>query len=245
MNLPKVVPHICMLMFFVVLSGCISYDPNAIDAWVMTQKSNLAPDGYILQPADTIEVLASKVPELHLQKQIIRPDGKVSFESVGEIDAAGKTPKELAETIREKLLLLYALAGDNPVAINVYKLDSRVYYVLGEVHYPGPRPCTGRDSALRAIAETKPTVLAWRERMQVIRPSSDPAAKPKIFELDWGKMAAYGDTTKDVLLQEGDIIYVPPTVVASIGKKVAEFVTPIGQAFATVNIVPAAPAARY
>ena len=230
-------------MFFAVLSGCgPSYDPTAIDAWVKTEKSNLAPDGYILQPADTIEVLASKVPELHLQKQIIRPDGKVFFESVGEIDAAGKTPKELADAIREKLLLLYALAGDNPVAINVYKLDSRVYYVLGEVHYPGPRPCTGRDSALRAIAETKPTVLAWRERVQVIRPSSDPCVKPKIFELDWGKMAACGDATKDVLLEEGDVIYVPPTVVASIGKKVAEFVTPIGQAFATVNIVPAAPA---
>jgi polysaccharide export outer membrane protein len=245
MSLSKMFLYGGLSMFFVFLSGCVSYDPHAIDAWVKAEKTNLAPDGYILEPADTIEVLASKVPELNLQKQMIRPDGKVFFESVGEIEAAGKTPKELADTIRERLLLLYALAGDNPVAINVYKLDSRVYYVLGEVHYPGPRPCTGRDSALRAIAETKPTVLAWRERVQVIRPSSDPAVKPKIFELNWGKMAASGDTTKDVLLEEGDIVYVPPTVVASIGKKVAEFVTPIGQAFATVNIVPAAPASRY
>ena len=110
MNLPKLFLSSCMLVFFVVLSGCApSYDPTAINAWVMTQKSNLAPDGYILQPADTIEVLASKVPELHLQKQIIRPDGKISFEGIGEVRAAGTTPSQLAEDIRLKLIQFYQL----------------------------------------------------------------------------------------------------------------------------------------
>ena len=241
----KILLQVFLVMLLAVTSGCFSSHPRDIEAFVKTEKANLVPDGYIIQPADTIEILASKVPEINLQKQQIRPDGKVYFESIGEIEAAGKTPKELAEVMRERLLMLYALAGDNPVAINVFKPDSRVYYVLGEVFFPGPRQATGRDSVFRAIADAKPTVLAWRARVQVIRPSSQPDQRPKIFEVDFGRMAAHGDLTKDVLLQEGDIVYLPPTVVASIAMKIEEFIRPIGRAFATVNIMPAPPGNRY
>jgi hypothetical protein len=50
-------------------------------------------------------------------------------------------------------------------------------------------------------------------------------------------MAAHGDASKNILLQEGDIIYVPPTVLAAIAMKVEEVIRPIARAFAGVNIV--------
>jgi hypothetical protein len=50
-------------------------------------------------------------------------------------------------------------------------------------------------------------------------------------------MVAHGDASKDVLLQEGDIIFVPPTVLAGIALKLEEFLTPIGRAFSTVWVV--------
>ncbi len=43
--------------------------------------------------------------------------------------------------------------------------------------------------------------------------------------------------SKNVRLEEGDVIYVPPTILAAIAKVVEEFVRPIGSAFSTVNIV--------
>ena len=48
---------------------------------------------------------------------------------------------------------------------------------------------------------------------------------------------AYGDETKDVLLQEGDIIYVPPTVLGWMALKVEEFLNPITRSFGAAYTV--------
>jgi len=87
---------------------------------------------------------------------------------------------------------------------------------------PGPMNYTGRDSVLTALAATNPNPLAWEERVQVIRPAATEDADPRIFEVNFRKMIIYGDTSKDVLLQEGDIVYVPPTILASIGMVLEE-----------------------
>lgn len=79
--------------------------------------------------------------------------------------------------------------------------------------------------------------MAWKQRIQVIRPSSEEGIKPKIFEMNFDRMIAHGDTSKNVLLQEGDIIYVPPTPLAAIAQVIEEFARPLGRAFSTVTIV--------
>lgn len=219
------------------LTGCFSSRPEDIEAFLKPHEIEVIAKNYVLHPPDEIEVLCSKVPEIHLQRQQIRPDGKVSFEALGEIEAAGKTPGQVADVLQQKVSQLYTLAGDNPIDVRVVVYRSKTYYVLGEVSFPGPKITTGRDTALRALAEAKPTVLAWKDRIQVIRPSGDSSAEPKIFELNFNRMMAHGDMSKNVLLQEGDIIYVPPTVLAAIGQTIEEFVRPIGSAFSTVYTV--------
>ena len=141
-------------------------------------------------------------------------------------------------------MMLYAMKNENPVGIRITIYKSKFYYVLGQVYFPGPKICTGRDTVLQAVAEARPTSLAWLERVQVIRPSADTKVKPCIFELNFDKMQAHGNTTKNVFLQEGDIVYVSPTVLAGIALKVEEFVSPIGRAFSTVNIVQGPPRGR-
>ena len=76
-----------------VLSGCFSSNPADIEAFALPANVDLTSDSYVLQPPDEIEIHCSKVAEIHLQRQQIRPDGKVMFEALGEIAAAGKTPK--------------------------------------------------------------------------------------------------------------------------------------------------------
>ncbi|MHC4158390.1 MAG: polysaccharide biosynthesis/export family protein [Planctomycetota bacterium] len=233
-----------VILPFVTITGCFSARPENIQAFLMPSEVSVTAESYVLQPPDEIEVHCSKVPEIHLQRQQIRPDGKVSFEALGEIQAAGKTPGELAEILREKVIMLYALTGEHPIDVRVVVHMSRVYYVLGEVFFPGPKESTGRDTVLTALAEARPSILGWISRVQVIRPSTDENIEPKIFELDYEKMIAHGDTSKNVLLQEGDIVFVPPTVLAAISMKVEEAVRPIARAFSTVNIVAGRPTTR-
>ena len=233
-----------LLVLIVGLSGCFSSNPKDIEAFVKPAQVIITAENYVLQPPDEIEVQCSKVSEIHLQRQRIRPDGKVTFEAIGEIQAAGKTPKELSENLREKIILLYALTGENPIDVRIVAYQSKVYYVLGQVYFQGAKNYTGRDSVLTALAEARPTTLAWLGRIQVVRPSVDKSIRPKIFELNYDRMVAHGDASKNVLLQEGDIIYVPPTVLAAIGLKIEELLSPVGRAFSTINIVQGPPQYR-
>jgi len=221
-----------LLLLAFVLTGCFSSNPEDIQAFKMPDKVFLSTDQYLLCPPDEVEVHCTKAPEIDMQRQQIRPDGKVSFEAIGEVHAAGKTPAQVAEVIRQKIVELYKLSGDNPVDVRVVAFRSKRYYVLGQVAAPGAQVYSGRDTVLGAIALAgSPTVLAWQERIQVIRPSRDENVKAKIFEINFDRLSAHGEASKDVLLEEGDIIFVPPTVLAAVAMKIEEFVRPIARAF--------------
>lgn len=223
-------------------AGC-GLTPNAadIEAFKKPYEVNVTAENYILQPPDEIEVHCTKVPEIHLQRQRIRPDGKVSFEALGEIEVAGKTIAEAADLLEKRAAELYTLAGEHPIDVRVDLYLSKVYYVLGQVNSPGPKVYTGRDTTLGALAAAQPNVLAWERRVQVVRPSSDKQVEPKIFEVNFLSMSRNGDTSKDVLLEEGDIVYVPATIFAAISMKIEEVIRPIARAFSGAYILQAGP----
>jgi polysaccharide export outer membrane protein len=221
-----------LLLVAIGLSGCFSSNPEDIKAFMTPQDVDVSTDTYILQPPDDIEVHCTNVPEINLQTQQIRPDGKVSFEAVGEIEAAGKTPAQVANILRTKVLELYQIEGEHPIDVRVIGWRSKRYYVFGEVASPGAQAYSGRDTVMGALALAgSPTVMAWKQRIQVIRPSHDENVPAKIFEVNFNRMAVHGEAHKDVLLQEGDVIYVPPTVMAWAGMKIEEFIRPIARAF--------------
>lgn len=223
-----------------ITGGCLSSNPAAIQAFKMPLQVDVTLEQYQLQPPDEIEIHCSRVPELDRQRQRIRPDGKISFEALGEIDVAGKTPAQVAALLEHKVSALYTLPGEKPIDVRVVAFPSKTYYVLGQVYLPGRKPYTGRDTVLSAVADARPNPMAWKDRIQVIRPSRDPTMiRPQIFEVNYGQMVMKGDLSKDVLLEEGDIIWVPPTIPAYVTLKLEEIVTPIARAFSAVWILSA------
>jgi polysaccharide export outer membrane protein len=238
MKFNELLLSVALLSFPVFFYGCTSYNPKDIEAWKKPYEVIVSEDKYILNPADQIVAICPTIAEINnLPQQTIRPDGKVSFPNIGDVEVAGKTPMEAADILREKFSKLYNMTGEHPIDVRLVVWQSSVYYILGQVDRPGARLCSGRSTALRALAEANPNALSWWDRVQVIRPSPYPAVPPKVFELKWGALAAHGDATKDVLLQPGDIIYVPPTILASIALKVEEFVRPITRSFAGASAV--------
>jgi len=226
-----------LTLIMISQTGCYSSHPKDIEAFLRPDKVDVTAEDYVLQPPDEVEVRCSRVPEIDQQRQRIRPDGKISFETLGEIEAAGRTPEQVANILRAKVLELYKLEGEKPIDIRIVAFQSKVFYVLGQVMSPGPKIYTGRDTALTAITHARLNPMAWKERIQVIRPSKDRNVKPKIFEANFERMVVHGDTSKDVLLQEGDIIYVPPTVLAVLALKIEEALRPIARAFSGAYIM--------
>jgi protein involved in polysaccharide export with SLBB domain len=233
----------------IVLSGCFSANPEDVKAFLRPDQADVTADTYILQPPDVVTVLSSKVPEMQRSGSIsavgltqeIRMDGKISLESVGEVMVAGKTPRQVADIISKKLSELYKFSSDYPVDVRVTN-RSKYYYIIGQVQRPGAQIYTGRETTLSAISKAVPNVRAWEEAIQVIRPSLALDGKPKIFELNFKKMIEHGDMSGLVLLQEGDVIYVPPTILGSIGLIIEEIVGPLFQgATAAQTLNPAGP----
>jgi protein involved in polysaccharide export with SLBB domain len=233
----RIVRVFLLLATVFFITGCFSSNPRDIQAFLKPHQTDVTSDKYILQPPDEIEIHCARIPELNVQHQQIRPDGKVGFETLGEFQAAGKTPEELACAIQQKASTLYALVGDKPIEVRIVVFKSKVFYVLGQVEQPGSKLYTGRDSVMSAISDARPNPMAWLERIQIIRPSGDEKVKAKIFEVNFDRMAAHGELGKNVLLQEGDIIYVPPTILASVGQTVQEILAPITSTATTITVV--------
>lgn len=220
-----------LLIAISLVSGCFSSRPEDIRAFVKPYEVDVTAEDYVFQPPDEIEIRCTQVPEVHMQRQRIRPDGMISFEGMGQFYVAGKTPQEVAEIVTEKVTKLYALPNDDPVDVRVAVFASKVYYVAGQVNAPGPKVYTGRDSVLTALSIANPNAMAWKSRVQVIRPSANEDERPRIFEVNYKKMVAKGDTSKNVLLEEGDIVYVPPTILAAVGLLLEQFISPVARAF--------------
>lgn len=214
----------------VMLSGCFTSHPKNIAAFVRPDQVDVTAEEYILMPPDEITIHCSRVPELDGQSQRIRPDGIISFESLGEIEAAGKTPNEVTVILEQKAASLYNLPGDKPIDVRLVSYGSKKIYVLGQVFRPGPKVYTGRDSVLEALAAAQLNPMAWKTRIQVIRPSGDNEIPPKVFEVNYNYMAIHGDLRKNVLLEEGDIIYVPPTPFAAVAMAIEQVMRPISRA---------------
>jgi protein involved in polysaccharide export with SLBB domain len=227
----SVLGYIALLGSIILVGGCFSSHPEDIQAFAKPYEVNVTTDKYVMQPPDEVEIHCAQVVEINMQREKIRPDGKISFERLGEFDVAGKTCKEVADRLRERVSRLYTLSDDNAIDVRIAVYSSQFIYVLGQVMRPGPRIYSGREGVFNALAEAQPNPMAWKERVQVIRPSSDENEAPKIFEVNWDKMAAHGDLRDNVLLQEGDVIFVPPTILAGIGMVLEEFISPVARAF--------------
>ena len=97
----------------VFAGGCQSI-PDDIASFTTPYQVPANSETYILHPPDGVEIFCAKIPEINLQVQSIRPDGKITLEGLGELEVAGKTLAQVSQLIREKASKLYALQGDYP-----------------------------------------------------------------------------------------------------------------------------------
>lgn len=199
------------------------------EAFVHRTQAEVASTTYLVRPPDAIRIHAPTAPEIDGVSQIVRADGRIALRLLGEVDVAGLTPDQVAEKLRGLLARYYI---EPEVAIEVSGQNSAFYYVLGEVQSPGPRPITGRDSLLRAVAEARPTDLAWLSKVRIIRPGMSKDER-KIITVDYADLVHDGDARADYLLHEGDIIEIPPTPLAWIGQRFRDLVYPVGPAVNT------------
>jgi polysaccharide export outer membrane protein len=103
---------------------------------------------YVIGPDDVLDVSVWKEQELTRTLQV-RPDGKISMPLLGDVQAAGLTPGQLAQAVSEKLKK-YLTAPQ--VTVILTQINSQRVYVIGEVTRPGAYPVLPGMTILQAIS---------------------------------------------------------------------------------------------
>ena len=121
------------------------------------------PRTYVIGPEDILLIRVWREPELS-GPVAVRPDGKFSLPLVGEIQAAGLTPQQVTEKVREALS---KYIRQPEVLVSVQKVNSKKYYISGEVQRPGEYPLVVPTTVVEAIAKAG-GFREWANKKKII-----------------------------------------------------------------------------
>lgn len=164
--------------------------------------ANTASGSYVIGPSDVLTVTIWKEPTLS-GNVLVRPDGMISLPLLGDVQASGMTPAQLADQITAKLKK-YVQAPN--VSVVVGEIHSKVVYLLGEVGKRGPVEMTSGMTLLDAIASAGGlTDYANTKKIYILR---DQAGKHDRIPVHY-KEALKGNSDFNLALEPGDTIVVP------------------------------------
>jgi polysaccharide biosynthesis/export protein len=159
-------------------------------------------DEYRVGPGDKLRIEVYKDPQLSQSVQV-RPDGKITLPLIGDMEATGRTPIELRDTIATAFKEY--VTNPTVTVIVVEALASKVY-VMGEVTHPGTMELHGPTTILQALAMAGGfKEFANTKDVKVLRPGDRGVIQTIRFNY---KDMLNGDT-KPFLLRSGDTVVVP------------------------------------
>ncbi len=159
-----------------------------------------ATQAYIIGPEDLLELHIWREPELSGTLNV-RPDGRISIRLIGEVQAAGRTPEELAKVIRDGLSVKYL--KDPIVTVTVRQVNSKKYYVQGEVARPGVFPLLVPTTVFEAISVTGGfREFAKKSKIVIVR-------KGKRIPFNYKEVEKGKKLEQNIFLENGDTIIIP------------------------------------
>jgi len=202
-----------ILLIWLLFYGCASAPkPEVVSIPLNPPKQTV----YYLQTGDKIEVKFFYYPDMNETLEI-RPDGRISLQLVGEIQAAGLTPSQLTKILREK----YAKYLAKPeVVVVVKEFAGEKIYVGGEVKKPGEIPIKGRLTLLQAIFQAGGlTEKAKSSDVLILHPAGN---RLEVFKINLN--AILEQKQGDVFLDPYDVVYVPQTTIAKIDQFISQYI---------------------
>ena len=167
---------------------------------------------YLIGPTDVLEVTllsdVSKVEEVE-----VRPDGRISYSFVEDVQAAGLTPTQLDQVLTAEIA---KFLRSPKIDLEVIRFNSKRVNLLGAIQSiqteskgiisgQGRYPLKGKTTVLDLILEAGgPLPEAQMDRVKLIRAH-------RSYTLNIQRVLNTGEQTHNLLLQGDDIIIVPGT----------------------------------
>lgn len=181
--------------------------------------ANTTPPPYTLRPGDELEFRFFYTPQMN-EREFIFDSGDITLPLLANVHVAGLTVPQL----HDLLIKTYVEKGilkdpDIEVLLRTSSVNNRVF-VGGEVVTQGAVPLVAPTPLSRAVILAqglKPT--AYSSQILLIRHLPD--GGQTVLQVNYAKIMKGKAPDQDILLQPGDVIFVPQSPIA----KVDDFVT--------------------
>jgi polysaccharide biosynthesis/export protein len=213
-----------------MLTGCISRVADETLEYAPPQPEetatidDLAP--YKIQVADVLEIKFPLSTELN-ETVTVRPDGLISTALATDVEAYGKTPKEVKLALQN----VYAKILQNPeVGVIVKSFAPTRFYVAGEVERPGEFINVGPNlTFMQAISRAGGLRnTANIDEIVILRRGSGTGGE--VFKANFLSASSGADPTADVRLAPYDVVFVPRSTIGNVGlhydQYIKQFITP-------------------
>ena len=167
---------------------------------------------YRLRAGDRIHIDFIVDESLSLETPVT-PAGTVTLPLAGDIDALGKTVSELAGDISERMTD-YLLDGG--VSVVLVAVGGQPLFVIGEVTGPGRFDSAGPLTVSQAVASAGgllPTAASGS--VMVVR--TEGVEEPTAYRVDLASILSGKDLSQDIELRPNDVVYVPKSLIGSVG----------------------------
>jgi len=159
---------------------------------------------FVIGEEDVLSIDVWKESDLSVKERSVRSDGMITLPLLGEIQASGKTVKQLQDEIAEKLKDLIV----NPnVTVEVVRIFSQKVSVNGQVSRPGQyalgAPVTVLDVLSRAGG---PTADAKSTKIKILRMVN---GREIYFTFNYKDALKGKNIRQNILLENGDRVLVP------------------------------------
>ena len=175
----------------------------------LTFCSVAAADDYVMTPGDQLQIYVLGHPDISSTRAnndsayTVRPDGKLNFPLVGEIDINGLTVYEFTNLLTKELSE-YII---NPkITVNVAKLGTTRVFVMGEVPRQGMHELTKSHRVMDALGAAGGfTQKAAKKDVYLVRNLGKEGENvQKLNMLNYMKK---GDMSQNLVLHEGDCLF--------------------------------------
>jgi len=167
--------------------------------------SGPVPDTYRLGPGDQLVLVLTGEVELAHEREVTR-EGFIVIPNVGQVFVANLTMADLRAVLRTRLAGSYSGIdrGTTTLSVTVARLRTNQIYVTGEVEQAGAYQLASVATVTNALyAAGGPTELGNLRGVRVQRRSGE------VITLDLYPYLLAGDVSGDVILEQGDVVFVP------------------------------------
>ncbi len=163
---------------------------------------------YVIGPGDTLGIFVYRAPELSLDVPV-RPDGRISIPLVPDIQAAGRTPTELARDLEARLRQYVVEPNVTVIVRSFVGPPNRMIRVIGEVAQPQAVAYRDGMTVLDVMIATGGlTRFAAGNRAEIVRRDT-PDGAPRTIPVRLNDLVRGGDISQDVPVRPGDTLIIP------------------------------------